>query len=45
MVKNKENEKERTRRFNVIDELPTSIEIGKKIFTNTRASTSAAWSH
>ena len=30
MVKNKENEKERTRKFNVIDELPTFTGTGKK---------------
>ena len=33
MVKNKENEKERIRKFNVIDELPTSTGIGKKRFS------------
>ena len=33
MVKNKENEKETTRKFNVIDEMPKCTEIGKKGFS------------
>ena len=33
MVKNKENEKERIRKFNMIDELPMFIGIGKKRFS------------